>query len=244
MTRVFGVEIADELKGIVREPAALFFSILVPVGFFALFVSLYGGESYGPVPIGTTMLATFGTYGVLSVTMTNPGIGVSRDRDRGWLRAQRVSPVPMGVTLTAKVLAALPCAAVLFVIMVVLAQLNGSLNATVPQLLRVCVVLLLGALPFALLGLAVGFQAGPNTTSAALLAFLMASAVASGLWVPLDIMPPFVATIAQFLPTYHLAQLALAQIVGGAMLVHTVVLLGVAALTAALAAVSYRYARP
>ena len=33
--RMFGVELADELRGIVREPTALLFSVLMPVGFFA-----------------------------------------------------------------------------------------------------------------------------------------------------------------------------------------------------------------
>jgi DNA-binding CsgD family transcriptional regulator len=108
--RVFAVEITDELRGIVREPTALFFSILMPVAFFALFVSIFGGHSSGGTHVGTSMLATFGTYGVLTVTLMNPGITVAQDRERGWLRAKRVSAVPVGVTLAAKVVAALPYA--------------------------------------------------------------------------------------------------------------------------------------
>jgi ABC-2 type transport system permease protein len=41
--RVLGVELLDELRGIGREPAALFFSVLMPVGFYALFASLFDG---------------------------------------------------------------------------------------------------------------------------------------------------------------------------------------------------------
>lgn len=41
--RVLGVEVLDELREIRREPAALFFSVLMPVGFFTLFASLFGG---------------------------------------------------------------------------------------------------------------------------------------------------------------------------------------------------------
>ena len=32
--RLLGVELLDELRAIVREPVALFFSVLMPVGFF------------------------------------------------------------------------------------------------------------------------------------------------------------------------------------------------------------------
>lgn len=243
MNRVLAVEVADELRNIFREPTALFFAILMPVGFFALFVSLYGNQGSGSVPAGTAMLATFGTFAVLSVALTNPGISVAADRERGWLRAKRVSAVPVTLTLAAKVVAALPYAAGVLAAMTLTAGLTGSLDASVADLLRVLAVLLVGALPFALLGLAVGFQAGANAAAAILNAFLFPAAVLSGLWMPLEILPDVFGQIAQFLPTYHLAQLALAQLDGGAVVGHALVLLGMTAVAAVLAAVSYRHAR-
>jgi ABC-2 type transport system permease protein len=241
--RILGVEIADELRAIVREPTALFFSILMPVGFFALFVSAFGGERAGPVPARTAMLATYGTFGVLAVTLMNPGIGVAADRERGWLRAKRVAAVPVAVTLAAKVVAALPYAAGVLVAMTATAALTGSLGVPAGPLLRVGGVLLLGCLPFALLGMAVGFQAGSNASAAILNAILLPSAVMSGLWMPLEVLPDFVATIAPLLPTYHLGQLALAQVVGGDAAGHVLVLTATTAAVAVLAAVSYRHAR-
>ena len=64
-------------------------------------------------------------------------------------------------------------------------------------------VLVVGALPFALLSLAIGFQVGSGTAAAVLNAVLIPSAVVSGLWMPLSMMPAFFADIARFLPTYH-----------------------------------------
>ncbi|ANZ40292.1 ABC transporter [Lentzea guizhouensis] len=241
--KVFGVELADELRGIFREPAALFFSIVMPVAFFALFVSLFGKFGSGGMSAGTTMVATFGAFGVISVVLMNPGIGVAADRERGWLRAKRVSAVPVGVTLAAKVVAALPYAAGVLVAMMVTAAVTGSLDAPVPALLRMLVVLVLGALPFALLSLAIGFQVGSGAAAAVLNAVLIPSAVVSGLWMPLAIMPAFFADIARFLPTYHLAELARAQLTGGPVLTHVLALLGTTIVAAALAAVSYRHAR-
>ncbi|WP_190823521.1 ABC transporter permease [Saccharopolyspora pogona] len=242
-TRIFGVEVVDEFRAIFREPTALFFSIVMPVGFFALFVSLYGKMPVGATPAGTGMLATFGTFAVLSVSLTNPGIGVAGDRERGWLRAKRVSAVPIGVTLAAKLVAVLPYSVGVLLAMTATAALTGALDISVVELLRVFAVLVLGALPFALLGLAVGFQAGPNATAAILNAILFPSAVLSGLWMPLEILPDFFGHIAQFLPTYHLAQLALAQLSGDAVVGHVLVLVAATCVTAALAAMSYRHAR-
>ncbi|HUQ57294.1 ABC transporter permease [Lentzea sp.] len=241
--KVFGVELADELRGIMREPAALFFSIIMPVAFFALFVSLFGKFSSGGVSAGTTMLATFGAFGVISVVLMNPGIGVAADRERGWLRAKQVSAVPIGVTLAAKVVAALPYAVGVLLAMTATAAVTGALDAPLPAVLRVLAVLMLGALPFALLSLAIGFQVGSGAAAAVLNAILIPSAVLSGLWMPLEIMPAFFADVARFLPTYHLARLALAQLTGAPALTHVLFLSGTAIVAAALAAVSYRHAR-
>lgn len=241
--KVFGVELADELRGIVREPAALFFSIIMPVAFFALFVSLFGKFSSGGVSAGTTMLATFGAFGAISVVLMNPGIGVAADRERGWLRAKQVSAVPIGVTLAAKVVAALPYAVGVLLAMTATAAVTGALDAPLPAVLRILAVLVLGALPFALLSLAIGFQVGAGAAAAVLNAILIPSAVLSGLWMPLEIMPAFFADVARFLPTYHLARLALAQLTGAPALTHVLVLLATAIVAAVLAAVSYRHAR-
>src|SRR5690606_21624310 len=106
---VLAVEIRDELYAIIREPTAVFFSIAMPVGMFAVFASLFGTAGDGPVSGTTLMLATFGAFGVISVSLT-PGIGIAEDRERGWLRVKRVSPVPVRTTLAAKVAASLPVA--------------------------------------------------------------------------------------------------------------------------------------
>ena len=52
---VVWVELRDELLGVVREPTALFFSLLMPVLFFAMFVGLFGTEqaSSSDVHVGT-----------------------------------------------------------------------------------------------------------------------------------------------------------------------------------------------
>lgn len=190
------------------------------------------------------MLATLGTFGVLAVTLMNPGIGVAEDRERGWLRAKRVSAVPLPVTLAAKVAAAVPYALGVLAAMTVAAAAMGALDAPLGTVARVAAVLVVGALPFALLSLAIGFRVGANAAAAILNAFLLPAAVASGLWMPLESLPDVLSRIAVYLPTYHLSQLAFAQLNGGGWIDHALVLVAFAALAAVAAAVSYRSSRP
>ncbi|WP_030264374.1 ABC transporter permease [Streptomyces sp. NRRL B-24484] len=241
--RIFGVELRDELRAIVREPTSLFFSILMPVGFFVLFDLLYGHEVTQGVTAGTAMVATFGTYGVITVAALQPGIGVAQDRDLGWLRTKRVSAVPVVISLAAKAAAALLYAVGVLVLMGAAAAAFGTLHASAGQLVRVAVVLLLGTVPFTLVSVAVGLRFRTSATIALLNALLFPLAVLSGLWIPLQFLPQTVRQIARFLPTYHLARLGLAQLSGGGVLIHVLALLVTTAAALGLAVLAHRHAR-
>jgi ABC-2 type transport system permease protein len=236
-TRVFRVEVRDELLGIVREPAALFFSVLMPVAFFALFATIFGADG----GFGVESLATYGAFGVLSVVMTNPGVGLADARERGWLRVKRADGTPLGVTLSAKVTATLPYAVVTLAGIALVARLTtGPLEFT--QVLRVMGVLVLGSLPFSLFSLAVGAKFSTTGSVSVLNAVLIPSVILSGLWFPLEMLPTWLGEIAVYLPPYHLAQLALAQVDGGAVWGHIAYLVGTTIVGAIAAALAYRSA--
>jgi ABC-2 type transport system permease protein len=240
---VLWVEVRDELLGVVREPAALFFSVLMPVLFFGLFAGLFGADELGEggVPVGTSMLATFGAYGVIGSSMLTPGIGLADARERGWLRVLRTSPVPVPITLAAKVAATLPYSLGVLVAMTATAGALGVLQITVVQWVSLAVALVVGSLPFALIGLAVGSLAKPNGATAILNAIIIPMAIAAGLWFPLELLPDWVATIAPALPAYHLAELAFVPVAGdGGAVGHFLALIGFTIVTAAIAIAAYR----
>ncbi len=241
--RVLGIELLDELRGVVRDPATMFFSVAMPVGFYALFVTMFGSGQVDGLPAATSILATFGAYGAVAVTLLNPGIGVAEDRGRGWLRVKKASAVPVATTLAAKVLATLPYSLTVLVAMTVVWMVTAGGGIDAPTWARLVAVLVAGALPFALLGLAVGFVASANATAAILQAVLIPSAVASGLWMPLESLPEPIQAVAPFLPTYHLGELALAQLTGAGALDHALVLVLTTLVTAGLAGLAYRKLR-
>ncbi len=241
---VLRVEIGEGLRGILREPTALFFSVLMPVMFYAIFAGLFGNyDTSTGIPVAASMIATYGTFAVVSVMLVNPGVSVADDRTRGWLRVKKVSAVPITTVIAAKVIAALPyAAAALVAISAVSLAVAGPVLDPLTWL-RLVAVLLVGSLPFALLGLAVGFVASSNAAVAILNAILFPMVIASGLWMPLEILPGFVQAIAPFLPTYQLSQLALAQLTGAGGLGHLLALLLSTVVAGALAGLAYRNLR-
>jgi ABC-2 type transport system permease protein len=237
-TTIFRTEVRDELLAIVREPTALLFTVFMPVAFFALFATMFGNEGDG---FGVESLATYGAFGVLSAVLINPGVSLADARERGWLRVKRADGTPIGVTLSAKVTAAMPYAIVTLAGITLVAWLSaGTLD--VSQVLRVIGVLVLGALPFSLFSLAVGARFALNSAISVLNGVLIPSVVLSGLWFPLEMLPAWLGDIAVYLPPYHLAQLALAQVDGGAVWGNVAYLAGTTIVGAIAAALAYRSA--
>ena len=239
---ILAVEIRDELYAIIRDPVAALFSIAMPVGMFAVFATLFGAESDGPVSGATLMLATFGAFGVISVALT-PGIGIAEDRERGWLQVKRVSPVPLRTTLAAKVVASLPVAFGVFAAMSLTAFAMGRFDTDIGTWLQIAGLLLLGSLPFALLSMAVGFVARGRSAPAIINAVFFPMAIAGGLWMPLEVLPAFVRDLAVWLPTYHASQLGLGLLVGDPIVDNIAALLAATAATGSLAAMAYRWMR-
>jgi ABC-2 type transport system permease protein len=74
-------------------------------------------------------------------------------------------------------------------------------------------------------------------------AVLFPMVIASGLWFPADILPAFLRDVGPYLPTYHLSQLALAQLTGADATGSVLVLLLDTAVARVLAGWAYRNLR-
>ena len=73
---------------------------------------------------------------------------------------------------------------------------------------------MLGSLPFAALGIFVGYLVDANTAQPVSMLITFGLAILGGLWAPTAAFPDTLVTIAQVLPSYHFASLGRA-IVGG-----------------------------
>jgi len=69
---------------------------------------------------------------------------------------------------------------------------------------------ILATLPFILIGLSLGFLLNGNAAIAFANIIFMGLAVLGGLWIPIFVFPEIMQTMATFLPSYHLGEIALA----------------------------------
>jgi len=100
-------------------------------------------------------------------------------------------------------------AAVIVVLLSIAGATLGGVRLAAGQWLALGAVLVLGTLPFCAMGLAFGTLCGPNSAPAVVNLVYLPMAFASGLWIPVQMLPGFLQRLAPWMPPYHLGQLAL-----------------------------------
>lgn len=243
LARVVAAESRAELLKLVRLPGFVIPAITFPVMFYLLFaVALGGGRSAGAVSLATYMLATYGTFGMMGAAFTGLGIGIAVERGQGWLTVKRASPMPPLAYFAAKVVTSVVFGAVTAAMLFALGAAVGGVRLPAAQWAALALALVLGAVPFAAMGCALGLAAGPNSAPAVANLVFLPMSFASGLWIPLEALPPVFRAIGPALPPYHLARIALAAVGSGdgRVVTHALALAGFTVLFAALAVAAYR----
>lgn len=242
--RVYWLEARYEFLKLVRMPAYAIPSIAFPVMFYVLFGLMFGKQSVGGTSMGTYLIATYGAFGVIGAALFGFGAGVATERGQGWMTLKRATPMPLFAFFTAKLAMCLVFAAAIVMALSTVAVVFGSVRLPLPTWALLFTILIVGAIPFCALGLALGYLVGPNSAPPIVNLVYLPMAFLSGLWIPIDVLPPTIKAIAPYLPAYHLGQLALGAIgasQGGPFWTHIVVLAGFTIASLGVAAIGYRH---
>ena len=157
----------------------------------------------------TWLLATYGVFGIMAPALFGFGVGIAAEKGEGWLRLKRVVPVHPLVPLFARTAMAMLFAFAVFVMLATLAALFGDVVMARMEWILLAVTLTLGAIPFCAMGLAIGLWLSPQAAPAVVNLVFLPMSFLSGLWVPLQAFPGWLQTLANGLPPFHLAELAL-----------------------------------
>jgi ABC-2 type transport system permease protein len=210
--RIIAAETKFEFLKLLRVPVYSISVLAFPLMFYLVFGSFYGQFEAQGIVTSKYMIATFGAGGVLSAAMFAFGVGVASERGQGWMRLKRVSPMPPIAYFASKIGMALLFGALVVIVITLAGVVAQGVRIDTFEWLKLLGILLLGVFPFAALGMSVGYLFGPNSAPMVLNLLYMPMAFASGLWMPITILPEVIQNIAPYLPAYHYAQLALSAI--------------------------------
>jgi len=211
--RIYRTEAKYEFLKTLRQPAYVIPTLTFPLIFYVMFGIVFGGrQAFGTINMGTYLLATYATFGVMGASLFGFAVGVAMERGYGWLQVKRASPMPPLAYLIAKTVMSTIFSAILVTALYVLGTAFGGVHLSAMKFLELAGLMIAGSLPFCALGLVIGCFAAPNSAPAFVNILFLPMAFCSGLWLPLPLLPKFLQQVAPFLPPYHLSQLALRQV--------------------------------
>jgi ABC-2 type transport system permease protein len=201
----FAVQLRTDLKVFVRNPAALFFTAILPVIFLTLFVSIFGnndaGPEYGHVKTATLQVPAFIALAVVSASFVGLTMGLVSLREDGVLKRVRGTPAPPWLVFAGRIGTAFVSAAIVTVILCAIGAVFFGVTLPTHTLPGLVLTLLVGSAAFCALGIAytrlVGSEdAGPAMTNAVVLPLYFIS----GVFVPTSELPDGLLTVAGVFP--------------------------------------------
>lgn len=234
-------ETRTEVLKAVRLPAFILPVLLFPAMFYALFGLVMGG-SVGSMAMPAYLLGSYGAFGVIGAALFGMGVSVAAERGQGWLTLKRATPMPPLAYFAAKVVMSIIVGAGITLMLAGLAVIFGDVRLPVLSWVLLFITLSLGAVPFCALGCVLGYTSGPTSAPAIANLIYLPMSFASGLWIPIQLLPDVMQRIAPALPPYHLARLAHGVIEGNitSAAVHIAALTAFTALFLGAAVLAYR----
>ena len=181
-----------------RYPAYAVPTLALPAVFFLFFAAGMHADA-------TARMATFAGFAALGVAFFQFGVGIASERDTPWETFLRALPLAPLTRIGARLLSAagFAAAAATVTIGVALATTSASLSAV--RWSELAAALLVGIVPFALLGIALGYWVPARAALPVANLLYLGLAYAGGLWFRTGALPARVAAISPYLPTGALA---------------------------------------
>jgi ABC-2 type transport system permease protein len=195
-----------DIRRTLRNRRVLIFSILMPLVLFAIFgMTLPKDANEAGISAIAYVMVSMAMFGSMSAAMSSGGV-IAAERDGGWNRTLRLTPLKPQAYVVNKVILSLLLAVPPLIVVFLCGMTLGHVHLSATQWLTVALVSWLGALPFAAIGLVIGYIAKPDSVQPITGLSTMLIAAFGGLWLPVDQMPSIMKHIAQLTPAYWTGQ--------------------------------------
>lgn len=196
-----------DLLVFIRNPAATFFTAILPIIFLVLFTALFGNQEMdNGVRVATLYVPGILALAIISATAVNVAFAMTTRRERGVLKRVRGTPMPPPVFVAAQAIAGFTISLVMTVLIIVIGRVVFDVSLIVDGIPTLLITLLIGATSFSVIGLAIttiipSEEAAPAVTNAIMLPLYFISDV----FIAGDQVPGWIQAIANIFPVRHLS---------------------------------------
>jgi ABC-2 type transport system permease protein len=189
-----------------RNPASVFFTVMLPVVFLVIFNAIFGSEPIEELGINTSTyyVPAIITLAVVSATTQSLAIRLTVDRENGILKRGRGTPLPTWAFFAGKVGNAIVVSVLMLALVSALGAAFYDVDVPWDRLPAVLVTLAIGAASFCCLGVALT-AAIPSEDAAAPIAnvALLPLYFLSGVFIPETEIPDGILSFADLFPIRH-----------------------------------------
>jgi ABC-2 type transport system permease protein len=193
-----------ELIRSVRNKRAFIFSLIFPL---VLFYTVAGANRHiklDGIPFPTYYLAGMASFGTM-VAMTSVGARIAAERQAGWNRQLRLTPLSTREYMRAKVLTGYLTALVTLILLFIAGATLG-VHLTPRNVLHMTELVLVGLIPFAALGIFIGHLFTPDSIGPFIGGGVSLLALLGGAYGPIGGTHGALHVISQATPTYWLVR--------------------------------------
>ena len=200
-----------ELRRAYRNPRYLFFTIGIPSVLFLVIGNAFDGDVFG-VSAQTWYMVNMGVFGAMGAVL-GVGARIADERDQGWNRQLRLTPLLPRGYVVGKVLTGMLVALPALALVCALGALTGDVHLSAVQWLQVVGLGWLAVLPMAVVGVGLGYVSSGETAAAVNGGMVMLLSMFGGIWFPIDgSSPAWLRSTAHLMPTYWITQITRAPL--------------------------------
>ena len=205
-----------EVRRALRNRRYVVFTIVFPVVLYVLYTAVLPATDAGTIdglPWSVYFLVSMAAYGAIGAAMSQ-AVPIATERRQGWARQLRVTPLPSVAWVAAKVATAVVLTVPALVLVGAAGQVVNHVDLGLGTWGVTVVVMALAAIPFAAIGLLIGYLFDAESAQGGMVLVFFSLAIFGGLFAPLEAMPAGIATIGRMLPSSHFANLGRSVVAG------------------------------
>lgn len=197
-----------------RVPIAVIGSLVFPALALLFFVVPQRAAAEDPV-IATQAVISLSVFAVMSNALFSFGLNIAESREKPWDPYLRTLPAPGLARVLAQILSTGALGLVAILPIIVVGALFTAAEATVLAVLAGLVALAIAALPFMLIGTAIGYALPFKAAIAVIQIVMFGLAFIGGLFLPPMLFADWLNTISMFTPSRQARELVIWAVMGG-----------------------------
>jgi ABC-2 type transport system permease protein len=197
-----------DLLAFLRNRQSRFFTLVLPVLFLVIFVSVFGNHRVGPhgAKASTYYVPGLAALGVIAASFVNLVISITAQREAGVLKRRRATPVPAWVLIAARGSTAILVALAVMTVLLLIGRFGYGVRLPLDTLPGIALTGVVGAATFCCLGYAFSTAIGSADAAQPMVqAVMLPLYFISGVFIPNINLPRWLRDVAEVFPVQHLA---------------------------------------